>query len=138
VANLTKRSRTDNGYIPRTLRDQARRTQCEACGREYGDFITTPRGRITRLRQVCEHLYPRRWLLNFRLCPNVAVNLVSICHVCHPQKIKAENALFEGDAMTFVIELRRLNWPKSVLRKAAEFYELKEIVALLDLDGRLT
>lgn len=135
--DLTKRSRRDVGYIPRTLRDEAHRTRCEACGREYGEFVRTKR-RVVRLKEVLDHLLPRRWLLNFKLSPNVVPNLISICNSCHPQKITAENALFEGDAMTYVLELRRLHWPSEVIRKAALFYGLKEIVSLLDREGSLT
>jgi hypothetical protein len=138
VANLTKRSRIDNGYIPQTLRDQAQRSHCEACGRKYGDFIQTPRGKRVILRQCLDHLFARRFLLNFKLSPNVTVNLVSICtNSCHPQKLKAENSLFRGDSITYVQELRRLNWPKELIRKAAEFYGLREVVSLLDREGRL-
>jgi hypothetical protein len=93
---------------------------------------------MTICKQALDHIFPRRWLLNFKLEPNLAVNLLSVCRAsCHPQKIKAENALFEGNAIAYVQELRRLNWPRQCIRKAAEFYNLKEVVDLLDRDGRL-
>lgn len=134
----TVRSRTNKGYIPRTLRDQARRDRCEACGRRYGVWTETTQYSRVVLRQAIDHVFPRRWLENFKLSPNVAVNLVSICsNSCHPRKIKAENALFSGDALTYVTELRRLNWPKEVVRKAAEYYRLMEIVSLLDREGKM-
>jgi hypothetical protein len=138
-ADLTKRSRTDNGYIPRSLREQAHRLKCEACGVMYGVWVRTPRGRVTLSKEAIDHLFPRRWLLNFNLAPNVAVNLLSVCrNSCHPQKIKAENALFEGNALKYVSELRRLHWPAPMLRAAAQFYGLGEIVSLLDREGKLT
>jgi hypothetical protein len=138
VVNLNKRSRINNGYIPRCLRDQAHRTHCEACHREYGTWVTTRRGRHVKLRQAIDHVFPRRWLLNFNLYANLIGNLVSVCaNDCHPQKIRAENALFEGNAIGYVTELRRLNWPTETIRKAAEFYGLREVVSLLDREGRL-
>ena len=137
MTNLTKRSRIDNGYIPQTLRDEAKRNRCEACGRAYGEWVYTTRGRVIRLKQVIDHIFPRRWLLNFRETPNISVNLVSICNSCHPQKIKAENALFEGNALTYVRELRRLLWPSRIIRRAAEFYRLQEVCSLLDREGKM-
>ena len=110
--DLTIRSNINKGYIPQTLRDQACRIRCEACDEPYGTFVRTPRGRVVKARQIIDHLFPRRWLLNFNATPNVSVNLLSVCQVCHPRKLRAENYLFEGNALSYVQELRRLNWPK--------------------------
>jgi hypothetical protein len=137
MTDLTVRSSKDSGYIPKTLRDQAHRLRCEACGESYGTFLRTPRGRVVRAKEICDHLFPRRWLLNFNLSPNVSVNLLSVCQVCHPRKLKAENALFEGNAVKYVSELRRLNWPAELIEKAAEFYGLAEVIALLHREGKL-
>ncbi len=137
-ADLTKRSRVNRGYIPMALRSLARRARCEACNAIYGTWVQTSTGRWTVALQALDHIFPRRWLLNFGLDPNLTLNLISVCRAtCHPQKIKAENALFEGDALKYVQELRRLHWPANRIRPAAEAYRLREVMALLDREGRI-
>ena len=54
-----------------------------------------------------------------------------------PEDHEQKTHIFEGNALSYVQELRGLNWPKEMIRKAAEFYEIKEVVAALDLDGRI-
>jgi hypothetical protein len=139
MPSIIRRHKTDIGYIPMTLRGEAHRSHCEACGRKYGEFTVSKRGKRILLSEALDHIFPRRFLLNFKLSPNMIVNLVSVCkNSCHPQKIKAENALFMGDSLTYVQTLRRLNWPKPLIKKAAEFYGFNEIVSLLERDGTMT
>jgi 5-methylcytosine-specific restriction endonuclease McrA len=128
-----ERSEIDNPYISQKLRHAAKQDFCLACGREYG-AITYEYGKAYIGTEILDHIFPRRFLLQLGLEPNVQCNLASVCARCHGRKLKAEELLYRTDVLGFVRELRKLNWPLGMVREAAEQYGIREVVKLLRED----
>jgi len=95
------------------------------CGDLYGvlsnEIFSVP-------RESLDHIFPRRWLIQFGFNPHVIVNLISVCGRCHAMKKRAENYLFRADALTYVSQLAVHRWPMERVEVAAQYYGLVEIV----------
>jgi hypothetical protein len=86
-------------------------------------------GRAFIVREVYDHIFPRRFLLKFGLNPNQVWNLCSICRQCHPMKLKAEERLYFADTMGWIRELNCMNYPLAMVKLAAGCYgAFQEIV----------
>jgi 5-methylcytosine-specific restriction endonuclease McrA len=128
-----ERSKLDKPYIPKALRRLAHEEFCLACGQRYGEVLYE-NGKMFLHIEVFDHLFPRRFLLQLELEPNVLFNLASVCQRCHGAKLKAEERLYYSDVLGFIRELRRLNWPLRAVKRAARQFGLKEVVKLLKED----
>ncbi len=123
----------DTRNIPANLRQQAHRDTCAVCKKAYRVILYDRQyGKAYKLRENLDHIFGRFWLKSHKFEPQVLVNLISICGRCHGAKKRAESRLEVGDAIGYVQELKRLNWPMTKLRAAAQFYGLNEVVRLLE------
>ncbi len=110
--------------IPDTLRRQAHRKRCQPCGVRYGDLVLGQIRPIIRAREHIDHIIPRRYLTRLGLDPNKLFNVLSSCQRCHGRKKEAEDALFRGDTVGFLLKLARLGWPTSKILKLNKNYAL--------------
>ena len=82
-------------------------------------------------KEALDHIFARRYLIQFGLNPHTRINLVSVCTSCHGGKRTAEDRLFYGDALNFVKFVVTHHWPLQKVIRAARYYGLKEIASLI-------
>jgi hypothetical protein len=120
-----------NPRIPAGVRRNASRKRCEACRALYGK-IAKIRGHYRYATENLDHIFPRRFLIQFGLKPHLTVNLISVCGPCHGVKKRSENRLFMGDAIGYVIEVIKAGWPARRVYRAACYYAFKEVAVLIN------
>lgn len=112
----------DYDKMPAYLSEECGRAKCEVCCRRYGiidaEFI--------RVRQVCDHIFPVRFLRNLKLDPHVPINILSCCCSCHAEKLAHETRLFGGDVYGFIQGLKRIGYPMRRVNLAAAHYGFRQ------------
>lgn len=120
--------------MPSWLSENASRKSCEACHRKYG---TIDMERFVQVKQICDHIFPVRFLLRLRLNPHLSINVVSICAGCHGRKLRYETLIFAGDVLGFMAGLRRIGYPMQRVREAAAHYGFTEAMHLTENSQRI-
>jgi len=70
---------------------------CRACG------AVEPKRKF----QV-DHIVPYRLMIRFKLPPNDPINLMTLCHSCHPKKTAVESKILKGDVIGFLDGMRSI------------------------------
>lgn len=105
--------------IPAYIRKQVSASKCAICGRQYGRVFTLEQNKIRCPKQAIEHLIPRRWLNEHGIYEHHLMNMLSVCNYCHAPKAKLEDRLYQGDVLSYLQGLKRLNYPiEKVIRFA--------------------
>jgi ribosomal protein S14 len=113
--------------IPKHERSKAERRTCTICGSYYGQMKRYNIGRAwVKVRQVLDHMIPRRWLEEHGIYAHSWEGLCSICQVCHGKKKGFEDRLFQGDVYSFLQGLRSMNYPVERVLALAKSLNLKE------------
>lgn len=116
--------------IPGYIRRQVTRTQCYICGHFYGQVYTMEPNKIRYPKQHIEHLIPRRWLHEHGIYEHHILNLLSVCNFCHAPKAKLEDRLYQGDVLSYLQGLKKLNYPVQKVIHFALSVGLKEFGGL--------
>jgi hypothetical protein len=127
-----KRIKREGSYVPmpRGLMLKSRRMYCEVCGTRYGQIRATASvtdAVFLKVKQVCDHLFPVKFLLRLKLDPHVEVNMMSVCASCHGRKLKHEDKIFRGDVLGFMAGLNRIGYPVERVRAAAMHFGFLEV-----------
>jgi hypothetical protein len=130
LKNEVDRSRGKFTRIPNYVRRQVNRTACEVCHREYGRAYTVEQGKIRYPKQILEHLIPRRWLHEHGIYSHHPLGMISACQYCHAPKAKLEDRLYQGDVLSYLQGLKKLNYPVSKVIHFALSVGLKEFGGL--------
>lgn len=98
--------------IPKHEREKAKRRTCQICGSYYGQMKCYVYGRKwVMVRQVLDHMIPRRWLEEHGIYEHDHRGLLSICNVCHGKKLPLEDRLYQGDVFAFMEGLKKMSYP---------------------------
>lgn len=128
-----KRVKREGSYVamPRALMMKSRRMHCEICMTRYGQMRATASvtdAVFLKVKQVIDHIFSVRFLLNLNLHPHVEVNMISVCGTCHGRKLKHEDKIFRGDIASFIAGLNAIGYPmERVVSAAQHFGFMKEI-----------
>jgi 5-methylcytosine-specific restriction endonuclease McrA len=116
------------------VRHAALRLFCEVCGERYGGMVVNREldGHLNQalfldVKQIVDHIFPRRFLAKRKLDPHVQVNLLSLCSSCHGKKKIAETRIFAGDVHGFMKGLNKIGYPMERVVAAARHYGFPEI-----------
>lgn len=112
--------------IPHFIRKQVSRGACQVCGHRYGQVYTLEANKIRYPKQHIEHLIPRRWLAEHGIYEHHIFNLLSVCNFCHAPKAKLEDRLYQGDVLSYLQGLKKLNYPVEKVIHFAVSVGLKE------------
>ena len=112
--------------IPRFIRKQVSACSCAVCGRQYGRIYMVEHGKIRNPKQHIEHLIPRRWLHEHGIYEHHPTNMLSVCNYCHAPKAKLEDRLYQGDVLSYLSGLKKLNYPVEKVVRFALSVGLKE------------
>lgn len=116
--------------IPKNVRRQVVRRNCQVCGRLYNRVYAVTdscsRQKIRFPKQVIDHLIPRRWLNAHGIFEHHVSNLLSVCNYCHGPKAKLEDRLYQGDVLSYLQGLKRLHYPVEKVVAFALSVGLKE------------
>lgn len=116
--------------IPAEIRKKFPKEACEVCGTQY---VTKHHNAYNntftekRIKEVFDHIFPRRWCHENGLDEHKIWNFVSLCEKCHGIKTPLEADLWRKDSFTYIESLKRIGYPMERVRNAAEQYGLKEI-----------
>ena len=117
--------------IPRFIRKQVTRSACQVCGHGYGKiYMKDATSKICLPKQHIEHLIPRRWLHEHGVYEHHPTNLLSVCNLCHAPKAKLEDRLYQGDVLSYLQGLKKLNYPVEKVVHFALSVGLKEFGGL--------
>ena len=116
--------------IPKFIRRQVNRMNCGVCGRVYGRIFQNSEGKLVNPKQHIEHLIPRRWLHEHGIYEHHPTNMLSVCNYCHAPKAKLEDRLYQGDVLSYLQGLKRLNYPVEKVIRFAVSVGLKEFGGL--------
>jgi hypothetical protein len=100
--------------MSRAVRIAAHRSACEVCGKTYQTLEASLPGQDNPFRyyeEAIHHLLARRWCEENGITPHDSRNLVSCCDGCHAKATAAEDRLWHGDVIGFLMEMRALNFP---------------------------
>ncbi len=78
------------------IRDERK---CMACSKSEAGF---------KQRFPVDHIVPYRMMLAFEIHPNDPINLMTLCHSCHPKKTHIESRLLKGDVIGFLDDMRTI------------------------------
>jgi hypothetical protein len=113
--------------IPKHERAKADRRTCACCGSYYGQLKRFNVGRAwVQVKQILDHIIPRRWLEKHGIYEHDARGLVSICQVCHGKKKTLEDRLYQGDVFSFLDGLKKMNYPMERVLAFTRLLGLKE------------
>jgi hypothetical protein len=112
--------------IPDYVRRQVVKTNCQICYQPYNRVYTIERNVIRLPKQHIEHLIPRRWLNEHGIFEHHVLNLLSVCNYCHGGKLKYEDRLYQGDVLSFLQGLKKMNYPVKRVVRFAESLGLRE------------
>jgi hypothetical protein len=120
--------------IPNSVRRQVSRPRCAICGRQYNRvFALTDncgRQKIRYPRQILDHLIPRRFLNQHGIFEHHVLNMLSVCQYDHAPKAKLEDRLYQGDVLSYLQGLKKLNYPVEKVVKFALSVGLKEFAGV--------
>jgi hypothetical protein len=126
------RSRGESTAIPKYIRRQIVRQNCQICLHRYNqvfveaDCLSHEVRKIHFPRQIIHHLIPRRWLNEHNYFEHHTSNLLSICMRCHSKFQSAEDRLYQGDLIGFLTRNKQCGIDPQRIIKFALSIGLKE------------
>jgi hypothetical protein len=128
---MLKNSVTRSGAftaIPKYIRRQVTRTNCQICFQPYNRVYTLGHG-VRHPRQHIEHMIPRRYLNEHGIYEHNVTNLLSVCQYDAIPKA-LEDRLYQGDVLSFLQGLSRLGYPIGRIVRFAASVGLKEFLGV--------
>lgn len=129
LKNSVDRSKGRFTPIPASERKKAYRKNCQCCGSRYGQIRCwdDKESAFMAVRQVLDHMIPRRWLSEHGIYEHDHRGLLSICTRCHGRKKKLEDRLYQGDTLSFMEGLKAIGYPLDKLLRFVSLIGIKEL-----------